>query len=174
MQKAVYFYRRGVFVDCCTKGRRYVWFGSVDRDCRSNDFFECYFIMAGYADDMKRLYNNNKGLERRIGFMFEFKKPSGKQLFDIFEHQLKRHKWRSRRSDRCKMAEFFSCQKMPFGGGSTEQLIFHCKQIAVVRQFQEAHQKIITLQDLKEATKSMAENKRTIKNMPIGVKHMYL
>ena len=132
------------------------------------------FIMAGYADDMKRLYNNNKGLERRIGFMFEFKKPSGKQLFDIFEHQLKRHKWRSRRSDRSKLAEFFSCQKMPFGGGSTEQLIFHCKQIAVVRQFPEAHQKIITLQDLKEATKSMAENKRSIKNMPIGVKHMYL
>ena len=37
--------------------------------------------MAGYANDMKRLYNNNKGLERRIGFMFEFKKPSGTQRF---------------------------------------------------------------------------------------------
>ena len=132
------------------------------------------FIMAGYAGDMKRLYNNNKGLERRIGFMFEFKKPTGKQLFDIFQHQLKRHKWRVQRSDHSKFMGFFSSQKMPFGGGSTEQLIFHCKQIAVVRQFPEAHQKVISLKDLKEASKCLEENKRSVKNMPIGVKHMYL
>ena len=132
------------------------------------------FIMAGYADDMKRLYGNNKGLERRIGFMFEFKKPSGKQLFSIFEHQLKRHKWRVKQTDRVKMMDFFSRQKMPFGGGSTEQLIFHCKQTAVVRQFPDAHQKILIINDLKEGNKSLEDNKRRVKNIPVGVKHMYL
>ena len=130
--------------------------------------------MAGYADDMKRLYGNNKGLERRIGFMFEFKKPSGKQLFSIFEHQLKRHKWRVKQTDRVKMMDFFSRQKMPFGGGSTEQLIFHCKQTAVVRQFPDAHQKILIINDLKEGNKSLEDNKRRVKNIPVGVKHMYL
>ena len=132
------------------------------------------FIMAGYANDMKRLYNNNKGLERRIGFMFEFKKPSGNQLFAIFEHQLKKHKWRVPRNERKHMIQYFSASKLPFGGGSTEQLIFHCKQIAVVRRFPERQQKIITYDDLREGVKSLEESNKSIKNIPVGVKHMYL
>ena len=51
----------------------------------SNNDKNVTFIFAGYEGDMKRLFNANKGLSRRFGYIFKFNKPNALHLFLIFQ-----------------------------------------------------------------------------------------
>ena len=120
------------------------------------------FIFAGYKGDMEKLYNANRGLERRFGYIFELQKPSAAELFLIFQKQLKKMKWRIPTKERNKALEWFgnNAAHFKFGGGSTQQFIFHAQQNAIERTFPNATERQLTIQDLQVALNSSLRVKR--------------
>jgi SpoVK/Ycf46/Vps4 family AAA+-type ATPase len=120
------------------------------------------FIFAGYKGDMEKLYNANRGLERRFGYIFELQKPSAAELFLIFQKQLKKMKWRIPTKERNKALEWFgsNAAHFKFGGGSTQQFIFHAQQNAIERTFPNAAERLLTIRDLQVALESSIRVKR--------------
>lgn len=124
------------------------------------------FIFAGYKGDMEKLYNANRGLERRFGYIFELNKPSAAELFLIFQKQLKKMKWKILKNDRNKALEWFGthAEHFKFGGGSTQQFIFHAQQNAIERTFPNASNRFLTIADLQAAmdhTMNVKRQKKT-------------
>lgn len=121
------------------------------------------FIFAGYKGDMEKLYNANRGLERRFGYIFDLKKPSAAELFLIFQKQLKKMKWKIHTKERNKALEWFgkNASHFKFGGGSTQQFIFHAQQNAIERTFPSPAERMLTVSDLETALKLIRAVKRT-------------
>lgn len=121
-------------------------------EAMSNPDKQVMFILAGYENDMKQLFTHNAGLERRFGYVFRFKAPPALMLMSIFTKQLKEARWRVDKEARDQLIGFFAANadKLAHGGGSTQQLIFHTKQSAVIRQFPEECENIVTMDDVKD------------------------
>lgn len=134
------------------------------------------FIFAGYEDDMKRLMNVNKGLNRRFGYTFEFKKPTALELFLIFQKQLKENKWKIHKKDRPAALAFFSRNPtiFEFGGGSTTQFIFYVKQVVISRTFPDPIEKYVFPKDLEEASKLLKTYYVKTKGLPPSALGMYI
>ena len=134
------------------------------------------FIFAGYEGDMAKIFNANKGLRRRFGYIYKLKEPNALHLFLIFQKQLKEHKWKVPKSCRNEAVLFFQQNKEIFewGGGSTENFIQHAKQNAISRAFPEKHDKKILLVDLISAHKSMLAHNKSTDPIPPQIKNMYL
>ena len=131
------------------------------------------YIFAGYKGSMQRLYDVNRGLERRFGYTFELKKPNPPQLYLIFLQQLKLSKWTVDRRDRKKALEWFAQHArsdFKYGGGSTQQLAHHAKQAAIVRAFPEVC-KTVTFEDMRAGLESM---RRVSKQSPQTLQNMYI
>ena len=137
------------------------------------------FVFAGYKGDIEKLYNANRGLERRFGYIFELKKPTPAELFLIFQKQLKKLKWKIVKKERNKALEWFgkNASFFTFGGGSTEQFLFHAQQNAIERTFPETGERSITLEDMETAVETLrlvgrkketrqTVRKRALKNTP--------
>ena len=124
------------------------------------------FIFAGYKGDMEKLYNANRGLERRFGYIFELQKPSAAELFLIFQKQLKKMKWRIPGKERNQALEWFgvNAEHFKFGGGSTQQFIFHAQQNAIERTFPNPAERFIRINDL-QAALDVANAVKRSKNM---------
>ena len=141
----------------------------------SNPDKQVIFIMAGYENDMRQLFTHNAGLERRFGYVYRFQTPPALMVEHIFHKQLKENKWKCRRQDRKKIREFFTrnFSKLTHGGGSTNQLIFHAKQAAIVRQFPDSSDSELTVADLEDGLKTFVGHAQMFKKSeaPIG---MYL
>jgi len=144
-------------------------------EAMSNPDKQVIFIMAGYENDMKQLFSYNAGLERRFGYVFRFKSPPAIMLTNIFIKQLKSVRWRVSKETKSDLIGFFTqhSKQMRHGGGSTQQLIFHSKQSAVIRQFPEACDNILTLEDIKDGFKTFKGHSQvfTVSSAP---PHMYL
>ena len=142
----------------------------------SNNDKNVTFIFAGYEDDMKRLFDSNKGLSRRFGYIFKFNQPNALHLFLIFQKQLKETKWKVPKSDRTEAVKFFRTNNKIFewGGGSIITLIQHAKQAAISRNFPNPHDKKIFICDLQEAHKAMIQHNKTADSMPANIKYMYV
>ena len=144
-------------------------------EAMSNPDKQVIFIMAGYENDMRQLFTHNAGLERRFGYVYRFKTPPALMIEHIFNKQLKENKWKCCRQDKKKIREFFAqnFSKLTHGGGSTNQLIFHAKQAAIVRQFPETSDSELTVEDLKEGMKTFIGHAQIFKKSeaPLG---MYL
>lgn len=121
-------------------------------EAMSNPDKQVMFILAGYENDMKQLFTHNAGLERRFGYVFRFKAPPALMLMSIFTKQLKEARWRVDKEARDQLVGFFAANadKLTHGGGSTQQLIFHTKQSAVIRQFPDECENIVTMDDVKD------------------------
>lgn len=134
------------------------------------------FIFAGYEGDMARIFNANKGLRRRFGYIYKLKKPNALHLFLIFQKQLKEQKWKIPKTEREAAVMFFQQHKEIFewGGGSTENFIQHAKQNAISRAFPFTHEKKIFMCDLKAAHKSMLLHNQSTDPIPSHIKNMYL
>ena len=134
------------------------------------------FIFAGYEGDMKRLFDANKGLSRRFGYIFKFNKPNALHLFLIFQKQLKETRWKVPKTERPAAVKFFQQYSDIFewGGGSTSSFIQHAKQAAISRSFPNPHDKKIYMCDLKEAREAMIQHNKTTDTMPAEMKNMYL
>ena len=123
-------------------------------EAMSNQSRHCLFILAGYKQDVAKLYAANRGLERRLGYIFELQRPPAPELFLIFQKQLKAQKFKLHRKDRASALAWFSqnaTHLSKFGGGTTAQFVFHCLQSAIERSFPDLADKIITLRDMKYA-----------------------
>ena len=142
----------------------------------SNNDKNVTFIFAGYEGDMKRLFDANKGLSRRFGYIFKFNKPNALHLFLIFQKQLKETRWKVPKSERPAAVKFFQQYSDIFewGGGSTSSFIQHAKQAAISRSFPNPHDKKIYMCDLKEAREAMIQHNKTTDTMPAEMKNMYL
>lgn len=144
-------------------------------EAMSNPDKQVIFIMAGYENDMKQLFTHNAGLERRFGYVYRFKSPPANLLENVFTKQLKESKWKVDKKDRKAAKEFFQRvhKKLPHGGGSTHQLIFHSKQASIVRQFPRKTKKILELCDVEEGFKTFLKHAQvfTPSPAPLG---MYL
>jgi DNA replication protein DnaC len=134
------------------------------------------FIFAGYENDMKRLMTVNKGLSRRFGYTFEFKKPTSLELFLIFQKQLKENKWKIHKRDRPKILSFFSRNPSVFqyGGGSTTQFIFYVKQVVISRIFPNPIEKYVLPGDLEEAVKMLKLYYSRTNTLPLSALGMYI
>jgi SpoVK/Ycf46/Vps4 family AAA+-type ATPase len=144
-------------------------------EAMSNADKQVIFIMAGYEQDMKRLFSFNAGLERRFGYVYRFKTPPAKLMESIFLKQLKDAKWKVTKKDRKKLSDFFSrhVKHLKNGGGSTKQLIFHSKQAAVVREFPESSTCELSLSDIEDGMKTFCQHARMFVPAPPPIS-MYL
>jgi len=129
-------------------------------EAMSNADKQVIFIMAGYENDMKQLFSFNAGLERRFGYVYRFKTPASSMLENVFTKQLRESKWKVDKSHRAQLAEFFqrTHKKIPHGGGSTRQIIFHSKQASIVRQFPQKSKHILTIADVEEGFKTFEKH----------------
>lgn len=134
------------------------------------------FIFAGYENDMKRLFDSNRGLSRRFGYIYKFKKPNPVNLFLIFQKQLRETKWKIPKVEHDDAIAFFKKNSCIFewGGGSTVSFIQHAKQAAIARNFPNPPERKILICDLKEAHQSMLHHNKTTDSMPAIIKNMYL
>jgi SpoVK/Ycf46/Vps4 family AAA+-type ATPase len=134
-------------------------------EAMSNLDKQVIFIMAGYENDMKQLFEANAGLERRFGYVYRFKTPPAAMIEDIFTKQLKESRWKCAKVEKKNIGEFFSRNfaKLTHGGGSTKQLIFHSKQAAIVRQFPEKSNSELILADLEEGLKTFLGHAQVFK-----------
>jgi len=144
-------------------------------EAMSNVEKQVIFIMAGYENDMKRLFTHNAGLERRFGYVYRFKSPPATMIDSVFRKQLKEFKWKTDKKDKVAIKEFFHRvhKQLPHGGGSTHQLIFHSKQASIVRQFPKKCQKILELQDIEEGFKTFVQHAKVF-TAPTPPRNMYL
>lgn len=129
-------------------------------EAMSNEDKQVIFIMAGYENDMKQLFQANAGLERRFGYVYRFKTPPAEMIESIFVKQLKETKWKILREDRKNIRDFFArnVKKLKNGGGSTKQLIFHSKQASIVREFPNKTTNILQLDDIEEGMKTFTRH----------------
>lgn len=134
-------------------------------EAMSNPDKQVIFIMAGYENDMKQLFTYNAGLERRFGYVYRFKTPPSTMLEHIFVKQLRETRWKYEKSQKKEIREFFgrNFKKLTHGGGSTNQLIFHSKQAAIVRQFPEKSNSVLTVADLEEGMKTFIGHAQVFK-----------
>jgi len=134
-------------------------------EAMSNPDKQVIFIMAGYENDMKQLFTYNAGLERRFGYVYRFKTPPSTMLEHIFVKQLRETRWKYEKSQKKEIREFFgrNFKKLTHGGGSTNQLIFHSKQAAIVRQFPEKSNSVLTVADLEEGMKTFVGHAQVFK-----------
>lgn len=144
-------------------------------EAMSNADKQVIFIMAGYENDMKQLFSFNAGLERRFGYVYRFKAPASAMLENVFHKQLRESKWRVSKSDRVKLKEFFQRvhKKIPHGGGSTKQIIFHSKQASIVRQFPKKSKHILSIADIEEGFKTFEKHAKVF-TAPAPPPSMYL
>ena len=133
------------------------------------------FIMAGYENDMKRLFDANAGLKRRFDFIYTFKKPNPEQLMQIFTQQVRGSNWRMKRGQRQDLIDFFTKNmgKLHHAGGSTEQLVRQAQQAVVARTFPVRAPHVITVDDVWEGMKTLEKiNGKT--TVPSFIQHRYL
>lgn len=134
----------------------------------SNPDKQVIFIMAGYEGDMKQLFTYNAGLERRFGYVYRFKTPPSALLESIFLKQLKSAKWTFNKIEKEKLREFFgkNVKALKNGGGSTQQLIFHSKQAAVIREFPRRSTSEMSIVDVEEGMKTFRHHARVFVPAP--------
>ena len=133
------------------------------------------FIMAGYKDKMERVFRNNSGLERRFSYIFEFPKPTVRQIVDIFKTQVKRSKWKLK----CKNEDLFQffqqhVREFSHAGGSTEKFLDYCQHSAVTRNFPNSPSQNIKKEDLLRAMTSMRNVNKKISAMSDPPATMYI
>ena len=133
------------------------------------------FIMAGYENEMKRLFMANAGLRRRFDFMYTFKKPGPTQLMQIFTQQVRNTGWKIKRGQREEMLQFFTANinKFENAGGTTEQLVRQAKQAVVTKSFPVRAKYVISVQDMREGMITL-EKVCGHSSVPNYIKHMYI
>lgn len=137
-------------------------------EAMSNVDKQVIFIMAGYENDMKQLFTFNAGLERRFGYVYRFTSPASAHLENVFHRQVKASKWKIEKRDRTKVKEFFQRihKKVPHGGGSTKQIIFHSKQASIVRQFPKKSKNVLQMEDIEEGFKTFEKHAKVFTATP--------
>jgi hypothetical protein len=146
-----------VFIDeayslCYSDGDEY---GKIALDC-INEYMssnpDTIIIIAGYDAELeKHFFGQNPGLKRRFQWKFKVSDYSLDELAQIFLKQVDTFGWKTKVAAVELVALFqeTAC-KFKDNGGSTHNLLFHCKMAHSQRVFPRRSSKSLTLEDLRE------------------------
>jgi SpoVK/Ycf46/Vps4 family AAA+-type ATPase len=124
-------------------------------------------IVAGYEDEMKRVFDAQPGLKRRFSWNFSVPKYTSLELFEIFKKQLAEHGW-SIASPR-EVQELFAKKydRFEFAGGDTFNLCLKSKIEYSKRHWRNGGSKKITKEDIEKAMKVHFTQEQQNNNMYI-------
>lgn len=141
----------------------------------NKDNFCC--VLAGYKSEMRHLFDQNIGLERRFQWVHEIEPYTPLQIAQIFMKMVKETIWHTTFDEYC-VAKIIEQNKNYFkeGGGSAEEYFSKCKITHAKRVFSldKHHRFVLTEQDLHNGLNFMkkhSEKKDKEKSPPSG---MYL
>lgn len=124
-------------------------------------------IVAGYEDEMKRVFDAQPGLKRRFAWSFNIKKYTETELMEIFQKQLAMHGW-SLATPRSVQGLFEkNYDRFEFQGGDTFNLCLKSKIEYSKRHWKNGGSKKITTDDVARAMKVHFTKKTTHNNMYI-------
>jgi len=124
-------------------------------------------IVAGYEDEMKRVFDAQPGLKRRFAWSFNIKRYTAMELMEIFQKQLAAHGW-SLATPRS-VQELFTqhYEKFEFQGGDTFNLCLKSKIEYSKRHWKNGGSKKITTDDVERAMRVHFTKESTYNNMYI-------
>jgi hypothetical protein len=111
-------------------------------------------IIAGYQEDLdKCFFAYNPGLKRRFGFWHVIKEYSAKELFLIFESQVKRNGWQYKSKHNTEIEEFITrhVKVFQYFGGDIELLLEHAQINSCNRSVLSNEQRTLCIDDLNSA-----------------------
>jgi SpoVK/Ycf46/Vps4 family AAA+-type ATPase len=104
-------------------------------------------IVAGYKDEVEKVFAVQPGLKRRFAWNFDIPKYTSEQMFDIFRLQLKKHGW----SVEKKAKELFGSKHFKFAGGDTMNIALKSKIQYSERNWMMGGDKKLLYEDVKKA-----------------------
>jgi len=106
-------------------------------------------IVAGYTDEMTRVFEAQPGLKRRFAWTFQIPQYTPAELFSIFEKQLDEHGWSL--AAPCHVRTLFYQFEFEFAGGDTLNLCLKSKIQYASRHWKTGGDKKITTDDVRKA-----------------------
>lgn len=103
-------------------------------------------IVAGYKDEVEKVFAVQPGLRRRFAWNFDIPKYSSEQMFDIFKLQLKKHGWSVEENAR----ELFN-RDFKYAGGDTMNIALKSKIRYSERNWMMGGDKKLLYEDVKRA-----------------------
>ncbi len=104
-------------------------------------------IVAGYKNEVEKVFEVQPGLKRRFAWKFDIPKYSTSQIFDIFNIQLKKHGW----SVDPKAEELFKSKQFKFAGGDTMNIALKSKIQYAERNWMVGGDKVLMYEDVEKA-----------------------
>ena len=124
-------------------------------------------IVAGYEDEMQRVFDAQPGLKRRFAWNFSVPKYTSVELFEIFQKQLAVHKW-GIATPRAVQALFVKhYDKFVYAGGDTFNLCLKSKIEYSKRHWKNGGSKKITTDDVAAAMRVHFTQEQKHNNMYI-------
>ena len=137
-------------------------YGKIALDC-INEYMssnpECIIIIAGYEKELEsHFFSVNPGLRRRFQWKFVVSDYELPELADIFLKQIDTFGWRTKITKEQLLQTFreTSC-KFNDNGGSTHNLLFHCKMAHAMRVFPRRSSKMLTFTDIQQGIKTFSD-----------------
>lgn len=104
-------------------------------------------IVAGYKNEVEKVFEVQPGLKRRFAWKFDIPKYSTQQIFDIFNIQLKKHGW----SVDPGAEELFRSKQFRFAGGDTMNIALKSKIQYAERNWMVGGDKVLMYEDVEKA-----------------------
>lgn len=120
-------------------------------------------IVAGYKDEVEKVFDVQPGLKRRFAWKFDIPKYTTQQIFDIFNIQLRKHGW----SVDPRSIELFKSRQFKFAGGDTMNIALKSKIQYAERNWMIGGDKRLLYEDVEKAMKVHFTTKNNNINMYI-------
>ena len=104
-------------------------------------------IVAGYKNEVEKVFEVQPGLKRRFAWKFDIPKYSTSQIFDIFNIQLKKYGW----SVDPRAEELFKSKQFKFAGGDTMNIALKSKIQYAERNWMVGGDKVLMYEDVEKA-----------------------
>ena len=108
-------------------------------------------IVAGYEDQMQRVFEAQPGLKRRFAWSFHIQKYTSTELLEIFQKQLALHGWSLATPSSVQVLFDKNYSKFQFQGGDTFNLCLKSKIEYSKRHWRNGGSKKITTDDVERA-----------------------
>jgi len=104
-------------------------------------------IVAGYREEVEKVFDVQPGLHRRFAWKFDIEKYSPEEIFQIFKIQLKQHGWKVEE----RAMELFRSKEFKFAGGDTQNIALKSKIQYAERNWMTGGDKCLLYEDVKKA-----------------------
>lgn len=136
-------------------------------------------IIAGYETQLKKyFFDNNPGLDRRFPWKYDLEPYSCHELSNIFEYQLKAHKWKLKKPKYQQVLRGLIDENKGLfenNGGDTDNMITACKMAHSKRMFgkPQTWKRYLVPRDLKVGFEIFKKHKSKKDNFSI-IAHMFM